>query len=128
MMTSCSPPPAATRWGLGPAACVVAQHMPQGCKGTRPKCRSHYAILKRWCTALETWPLRSSHDGLHVLSPHATHARHSLPLPLLMQLMSYVREGLRDFSISRAAVDWGIRVPQDPKHTVYVWFDALIGE
>ncbi|GLI58657.1 hypothetical protein VaNZ11_000399 [Volvox africanus] len=43
------------------------------------------------------------------------------------ELMSYVREGLRDFSISRAAVDWGIRVPQDPKHTVYVWFDALIG-
>lgn len=41
--------------------------------------------------------------------------------------MAYVREGLRDFSISRAAVDWGIRVPQDPQHTVYVWFDALIG-
>ncbi|KXZ49919.1 hypothetical protein GPECTOR_19g370 [Gonium pectorale] len=43
------------------------------------------------------------------------------------KLMSYVREGLRDFSISRAAVDWGIRMPQDPQHTVYVWFDALIG-
>ncbi|GFR46467.1 hypothetical protein Agub_g8043 [Astrephomene gubernaculifera] len=43
------------------------------------------------------------------------------------ELMSYVREGLRDFSISRAAVDWGIRVPKDPQHTVYVWFDALIG-
>ena len=41
--------------------------------------------------------------------------------------MAYVREGLRDFSISRTAVEWGIRVPQDPKHTVYVWFDALIG-
>lgn len=43
------------------------------------------------------------------------------------ELMAYVREGLRDFSISRTAVEWGIRVPQDPGHTVYVWFDALIG-
>ena len=39
-----------------------------------------------------------------------------------------MREGVRDFSISRTAVDWGIRFPSDPKHTVYVWFDALIGE
>lgn len=33
----------------------------------------------------------------------------------------------RDFSISRATVDWGIRVPEDESQTVYVWFDALIG-
>lgn len=39
-----------------------------------------------------------------------------------------MKEGVRDFSISRPNVDWGIRVPQDPAHTVYVWFDALNGE
>ena len=33
----------------------------------------------------------------------------------------------RDFSISRATVDWGIKVPEDQSQTVYVWFDALIG-
>lgn len=38
-----------------------------------------------------------------------------------------MREGLRDFSISRAAVSWGIPVPRDPHQTVYVWFDALNG-
>jgi len=35
--------------------------------------------------------------------------------------------GLRDFSISRAAVSWGIPLPRDPAQTVYVWFDALLG-
>ena len=34
---------------------------------------------------------------------------------------------VRDFSISRAAVSWGIPVPRDPAQTVYVWFDALLG-
>jgi methionyl-tRNA synthetase len=34
---------------------------------------------------------------------------------------------VRDFSISRSAVQWGIPMRQDPSHTVYVWFDALNG-
>jgi methionyl-tRNA synthetase len=38
-----------------------------------------------------------------------------------------VKSGVRDFSISRAAVEWGIPIPRDPKQTVYVWFDALNG-
>ena len=38
-----------------------------------------------------------------------------------------MKEGLRDFSISRAAMAWGIPIPQDPAQTVYVWFDALLG-
>lgn len=43
------------------------------------------------------------------------------------EVLGWVKEGVRDFSISRSNVDWGIRVPQDPQHTVYVWFDALNG-
>lgn len=38
-----------------------------------------------------------------------------------------MKDGLRDFSISRAAVEWGIPVPTDTKQTIYVWFDALLG-
>jgi methionyl-tRNA synthetase len=41
------------------------------------------------------------------------------------EVMSLVRGGLRDFSISRTSFDWGIRLPWDPKHVCYVWFDAL---
>src|SRR5690606_26324049 len=38
---------------------------------------------------------------------------------------SFVREGLRDLSISRTSFAWGIPVPRDPKHVMYVWLDAL---
>lgn len=44
-----------------------------------------------------------------------------------LQVLEWVKDGVRDFSISRAAVEWGIRIPADPKQTVYVWFDALLG-
>lgn len=43
------------------------------------------------------------------------------------EVLGWVQEGLRDFSISRAAVSWGIPIPRDPSQTVYVWFDALLG-
>lgn len=43
------------------------------------------------------------------------------------EVMSFVSQGLQDFSISRVNVSWGIPVPSDPKHTLYVWFDALLG-
>ena len=43
------------------------------------------------------------------------------------EVLGWVKTGIRDFSISRAAVAWGIPIPQDPKQTVYVWFDALTG-
>jgi len=41
------------------------------------------------------------------------------------EILSFVREGLRDLSISRTSFSWGIPVPDDPKHVIYVWFDAL---
>jgi methionyl-tRNA synthetase len=41
-------------------------------------------------------------------------------------VLSFVRGGLNDLSISRANVKWGIPLPFDESHTVYVWFDALI--
>lgn len=42
------------------------------------------------------------------------------------EVVSFVKSGLRDQSISRTTVSWGIPVPGDEKHTIYVWFDALI--
>jgi methionyl-tRNA synthetase len=41
------------------------------------------------------------------------------------EVISFVRSGLRDQSISRSTFTWGIPVPDDPKHVIYVWFDAL---
>jgi methionyl-tRNA synthetase len=41
------------------------------------------------------------------------------------EVISFVQGGLRDLSISRTKVKWGIPLPVDPKHTIYVWYDAL---
>jgi methionyl-tRNA synthetase len=41
------------------------------------------------------------------------------------EVLSLIRGGLRDFSISRTSFDWGIPLPWDTKHVCYVWFDAL---
>ena len=42
------------------------------------------------------------------------------------EAVGIVRQGLRDISISRTSIDWGIPVPWDPEHVFYVWYDALI--
>jgi len=41
------------------------------------------------------------------------------------EVISFVASGLRDLSISRSTFSWGIPVPDDPKHVIYVWLDAL---
>ena len=41
------------------------------------------------------------------------------------EVISFVRSGLRDLSISRSTFSWGVPVPDDPKHVIYVWLDAL---
>ncbi|MET4199846.1 methionine--tRNA ligase [Bradyrhizobium sp. LA6.12] len=41
------------------------------------------------------------------------------------EVVSFVRGGLRDLSISRTTFDWGVKVPSDEEHVMYVWVDAL---
>ncbi len=41
------------------------------------------------------------------------------------EVLAFVRSGLRDLSVSRSTFSWGIPVPDDPKHVIYVWLDAL---
>ena len=42
------------------------------------------------------------------------------------EVVSFVKSGLQDLSISRTTFDWGIKVPGDDEHVVYVWLDALV--
>lgn len=42
------------------------------------------------------------------------------------EIINFVKSGLQDLSVTRTKVAWGIPVPSNPKHTIYVWFDALI--
>jgi methionyl-tRNA synthetase len=48
-----------------------------------------------------------------------------LPKERFNEVLSFVRGGLQDLSISRTTFDWGIPVPGNPKHIMYVWVDAL---
>jgi methionyl-tRNA synthetase len=48
-----------------------------------------------------------------------------LPRERLNEVASFVRGGLKDLSISRTTFTWGVPVPGDPKHVMYVWVDAL---
>mgnify|MGYP001791615734 FL=1 len=43
------------------------------------------------------------------------------------EVLNFVKGGLQDFSISRVNLDCGFSIPNNPKHTIYVWFDALLG-
>jgi methionyl-tRNA synthetase len=51
-----------------------------------------------------------------------------IPSHRLKEITEFVKRGLEDFSISRlkAKMPWGVSVPDDPEHVMYVWFDALI--
>src|SRR5207247_437139 len=42
------------------------------------------------------------------------------------EVLSVIGQGLKDFSVSRARVKWGIALPQQPDHVLYVWVDALL--
>ncbi|HIE06500.1 MAG TPA: methionine--tRNA ligase, partial [Desulfarculaceae bacterium] len=42
------------------------------------------------------------------------------------EILGFLREDLRDLSISRSSFNWGIPVPDDERHVIYVWFDALM--
>lgn len=42
------------------------------------------------------------------------------------EIVNFIQQGLKDFSISRSSFTWGVPLPWDKKHVVYVWFDALI--
>lgn len=47
------------------------------------------------------------------------------PISRRNEIISFIKQGLKDLSISRTTFSWGIPVPNDPKHVVYVWLDAL---
>lgn len=47
------------------------------------------------------------------------------PVSRRNEMINFVKQGLEDLAVSRTTFSWGIPVPFDPKHVIYVWFDAL---
>ncbi len=73
----------------------------------------------------ESYFFRLSAYQEKLLDLYAQHPDFVLPKERLNEVASFVKGGLQDLSISRTTFDWGVRVPGDDKHIMYVWVDAL---
>jgi methionyl-tRNA synthetase len=73
----------------------------------------------------ESYFFRLSAYQQKLLDLYARDPQYVLPRERLNEVASFVRGGLQDLSISRTTFDWGIRVPGNPRHIMYVWVDAL---
>lgn len=79
-----------------------------------------------WFTE-ESYFFKLSEFGDRLLRYYEDHPEFIRPETRRNEIASFVRGGLRDLSISRATLRWGIPLPDDPDHVFYVWFDALTG-
>jgi methionyl-tRNA synthetase len=73
----------------------------------------------------ETYFFRLSKYAEPLLAYYEAHPDFIKPDTRRNEVLSFVRSGLRDLSVSRTSVRWGIPVPGHPEHVMYVWFDAL---
>ena len=67
---------------------------------------------------------RASRTGCSSTTPRIP--RRCSPTASATRCSGFIKQGLRDFSMSRTSITWGIPLPWDPQHVAYVWFDALI--
>ena len=73
----------------------------------------------------ESYFFRLSAYQDRLLAHYAAHPEFIGPDERRNEVASFVKGGLKDLSVSRTTFDWGIRVPSDEKHVMYVWVDAL---
>ncbi|TSC70306.1 MAG: methionyl-tRNA synthetase, partial [Parcubacteria group bacterium Gr01-1014_49] len=78
--------------------------------------------------AEENYYFRFSKYQDALLAHYASEKNFVVPNERRRELISFVEAGLKDFSISRRRekLSWGVPVPDDPEHVMYVWFDALV--
>ena len=87
-------------------------------------CPIHHRPVESLSEANWFFPL--SHYADRLLELYETRPDFVQPESARNEVMSFVRQGLSDLSISRSTFDWGVRVPWDPDHVFYVWIDALL--
>jgi len=94
-------------------------------EGDPPLCLIHERPLDR--VSEESYFFRLSDFDQALLSVFESRPDFVRPESRRNEVTSFVRGGLQDLSVSRlkSSVSWGVPVPDDPSHTMYVWFDAL---
>src|ERR1051326_913557 len=95
-------------------------------EGGQPLCLIHERPVD--LVSEESYFFRLSDYDEALLEYYESHPDFVFPDARRNEVVSLVRGGLEDVSISRlkSSVSWAIPVPDDPNHTVYIWFDALI--
>lgn len=88
--------------------------------GRCPDCNRPVEKLKE-----ESYFFRMSKYQDQLLAHIESHPDFIQPKSKRNEIISFVKEGLRDLSVSRTTFTWGIPVPGNDKHVIYVWFDAL---
>ena len=73
----------------------------------------------------EAYFFRTSKYADRLLQYYEDHPDFIQPATRKNEMISFIKQGLQDTCVSRTSVSWGIPVPFDPKHTIYVWIDAL---
>ena len=61
-----------------------------------------------------------------LLDLYETNPQFIQPESVRNEIIQFVKQGLSDLSVSRSSFDWGIKIPWDDSHVLYVWFDALL--
>jgi methionyl-tRNA synthetase len=74
----------------------------------------------------ENWFFRLSAFEDRLLEYYADHPQFVTPETKRNEAYSFVKGGLKDISITRSSISWGVPVPWDERHVFYVWYDALI--
>jgi methionyl-tRNA synthetase len=115
--------------GLFCAACATFKTEDEYTKGETegdaPRCLVHETQLDK--VEEESYFFRLSDYDEALLNLYETRLDFVRPEGRRNEVVSFVKAGLQDLSVSRlkSSVSWGIPVPDDEKHTMYVWFDAL---
>ncbi|PRR73847.1 Methionine--tRNA ligase [Moorella humiferrea] len=88
--------------------------------GNCPDCGRPVELVKE-----ESYFFRMSKYADRLLKYIKEHPEFIQPASRRNEMISFIESGLEDLCISRTTFDWGIPVPMDPRHVIYVWFDAL---
>lgn len=92
-----------------------------GENNTCPDCRRALTKMTE-----ETYFFRLSKYAEPLLRFYEEHPDAIMPQSRYNEIVSFIRGGLHDQSVSRTTLKWGVPLPCDDKHVIYVWFDALV--
>ncbi|MDD5805749.1 MAG: methionine--tRNA ligase [Eggerthellales bacterium] len=89
--------------------------------GNCPDCGRSVEFIRE-----ENWFFKLSEFGDRLLAYYEANPDFIRPEIRRNEVLSFVKSGLQDLSVSRTTFDWGVPLPFDPEHVTYVWVDALI--